>query len=123
MAIDKRAFGQLGERLAVAHLQANRYRIRELNARIGATGEIDIVAEHGGDVIFVEVKARRGSRMGTATEAVTPAKARRLIALAEAYAAERDLDCGLRIDVIAIDFTPDGHLLSLQHHENAVIAE
>jgi putative endonuclease len=120
LANPRRAFGQLGERLALHHLQANGYRIRETNYRC-AEGEIDIIAEHGGTIVFVEVKARRGSRMGTATDAVTPAKQRRLIALAEAYAAEHAPDAGLRIDVIAIDFAPAGRLLSLNHYENAVI--
>lgn len=118
-----RAFGQLGERLALHHLHANGYHIRETNYRLGAAGEIDIIAEQNGTIVFIEVKARRGARMGTATEAVTPRKQQRLIALAEAYAAEYSLDVGLRIDVIAIDFTPDGRLLSLKHYENAVIGE
>lgn len=116
----RRAFGDLGERLALQHLRANNYRIRETNYRVGAAGEIDIIAEQDATIVFIEVKARRGSRMGTATEAVTPRKQQRLIALAEAYAAEYSLDVGLRIDVIAIDFAPDGRLLSLKHYENAV---
>ena len=119
----RRAFGQLGERLAAQHLIANGYHIRETNYRAGAAGEIDIIAQDGETIVFIEVKARRGSRNGTATEAVTPRKQQQLITLAEAYAAQNDLDAALRIDVIAIDFTPDGRLLSLNHYENAVVGE
>ena len=119
----RRAFGQLGERLALQHLHATGYTIRETNYRSGAAGEIDIIAEQNGTIIFIEVKARRGARNGTATEAVTPRKRQRLIALAETYAAEHTPDAALRIDVIAIDFTSDGRLLSLKHYENAVIGE
>jgi putative endonuclease len=120
---DRRAFGQLGERLALQHLHATGYHIRETNYRCGADGEIDIIAEQNDTIVFIEVKSRRGSRMGTATEAVTPRKAQRLIALAETYAADHTPDAPLRIDIIAIDFTPDGKLLSLNHYENAVIGE
>lgn len=118
----RRAFGQLGERLALQRLQANGYRIRETNYRCAA-GEIDIIAEHDDTIVFIQVKARRGSRMGTATEAVTPRKQQRLIALAETYAAEHTPEDALRIDDIAIDFTADGRLLSLNHYENAVTAD
>jgi putative endonuclease len=124
MVTDTRAFGQLGERLAAQHLVANGYHIRETNYRAGAAGEIDIIAQDGETIVFIEVKARRGSRNGTATEAVTPRKQQQLITLAETYASQHDLDdAPLRIDVIAIDFTLDGRLLSLYHYENAVTGE
>ena len=58
--------------------------------------------------------------MGTASEAITAAKAARMVQLAEAYADEQARDAALRIDLIAIDFTPDGRMLSLRHYENAV---
>jgi putative endonuclease len=118
----RRVFGDLGERLAVQHLVAKGYRIREQNYRC-AEGEIDIVAEANGVVAIVEVKCRRGASMGTATEGVTPAKQRRLVALAEAYASEHAADSALRIDVIAIDFARDGRMLSLAHYENAVTGD
>jgi putative endonuclease len=119
VANHRRALGQLGERLAAQHLEAKGYRVRELNYRT-AEGEIDIIAERDGTVAFVEVKCRRGSRMGTAIEGVTRRKAERLVALAEAYAAEHAPDAGLRIDVVAVDFAADGRLVALVHHENAV---
>jgi putative endonuclease len=118
----RRALGDLGERLAVQHLEAKGYRVRERNFRI-REGEIDIIAERGGTLAFVEVRCRRGNRMGPAVESLTPRKQKRLVALAEAYGQEREgLPEGRRIDVIAIDFSPDGRLLSLQHLEGAVWA-
>jgi putative endonuclease len=119
----RRALGALGERLAVQHLEAKGYRIRDRNVRT-REGEIDIVAELGGLLAFVEVKCRRGAKMGTAVESLTAAKQRRLVALAEAYGQEREgLPEERRIDVIAVDMAPDGRLLSLQHIEGAVWAE
>lgn len=119
----RRHLGDLGERLAVQHLLGKGYSIRDRNVRT-REGEIDIIAEMPGVLAFVEVRCRRGSSMGTAAESLTPAKQRRLVALAEAYAQDREgLPEQHRIDVIAIDLSPDGWLQSLQHIEGAVWAE
>ena len=125
MANDKgrRALGELGEGLAAEHLTAKGYRIRERNFRTAA-GEIDIVAEAGGVLAFVEVRCRRGSSMGTAAESLSPAKQRRMVEMAGAYGQARDdLPEQWRIDLIAIDFERDGRFASLVHYENAVTAD
>lgn len=123
MTTARRALGDLGERLAVQHLLAKGYSIRELNVRT-RIGEIDIIAERGDTLTFVEVKARRGSSKGSALESLTPTKQRRLVALAEAYGQGRDdLPEQRRIDVIALDLAPGGRLLSLRHIEGAIEAE
>jgi len=119
----RRVLGDLGERLAVQHLLAKGYRIRESNFRT-REGEIDIIAEQGDMLAFVEVRCRRGDAMGTAGESLTAAKQQRLLRLAEAYGQARDgLPAQRRIDVIALDFGPGGRLLSLDHIEGAVWAE
>ncbi len=119
----RRALGELGERLAAEHLTEKGYRIRERNFRTAA-GEIDIVAEAGGVLAFVEVRCRRGSSMGTAAESLSAAKQRRMVEMAEAYGQARDdLPEQWRIDLIAIDFESDGRLASLVHYENAVTAD
>jgi putative endonuclease len=116
----RKTLGDLGERLAVEHLLANGYTIRDQNFRTRA-GEIDIVAEGAGVLAFVEVKCRRGAAMGTAAEALTPAKQRRMVEMAEAYGQAREsLPEQWRIDLIAIDFQRDGRLASIVHYENAV---
>ena len=119
----RRALGELGERLAAEHLTAKGYRIRERNFRTAA-GEIDIVAEAGGVLAFVEVRCRRGSAMGTAAESLSLAKQRRMVEMAEAYGQARDeLPEQWRIDLIAIDFESGGRLVLLVHYENAVTAD
>ena len=123
MSDPRRALGELGERMAEQHLLAKGYRIRERNFRI-REGEIDLIAETDGTLVFVEVRARKGARMGTAIESLTPAKRRRLIVLAEAYGQVReDLPEDQRIDVIALDLSASGKLLSVEHIEGAVWAE
>jgi putative endonuclease len=119
----RRRLGELGERLAAQHLLAKGYGIRERNYR-RREGEIDIIAELGDLLAFVEVRCRRGETKGTAAESLTAAKQRRLVTLAEAYGQEREnLPPQRRIDVIAVDLALDGRLLSVQHIEGAVWAE
>ena len=115
-----RALGNFGERVAKAHLQANSYRILATNFRV-REGEVDIVAQQGDVVVFVEVKTRRGEAMGSAVEAVSARKARRLLQVAEAFDQQHpELPPGRRIDLIAIDLDAGGRVVSLQHIENAV---
>ena len=81
MAESRKALGRLGEELVARALAARGYRIRERNWRCPA-GELDIVAEDGDVLAFVEVKTRRGREFGTPEEAVTPAKQAKLVELA-----------------------------------------
>lgn len=76
--------GRIGEEAAAQALAARGYRVLVRNVRLGR-GEIDLVCEHDGDVVFVEVKARRGTAFGTPAEAVTVRKQRALLALAMRY--------------------------------------
>ncbi len=116
----RRDLGDFGERVAVAHLQAKGYEIRERNFRI-REGEIDIIAERGGTMAFIEVRTRKGGAAGTAAESVTPVKAGRLLVAAQAYVqANEGCPADQRIDVIAVTLAPDGRLLSLEHIEGAV---
>jgi putative endonuclease len=115
--------GEMGERLAADHLEARGYHIRERNFRC-REGEIDIIAEKDGCLAFVEVKTRRGSSMGEAAESVTPVKAMRILRVAETYSQDRtDLPPDRRIDVVAVDLTPRGHLLRVEHIENALTVD
>jgi Holliday junction resolvase-like predicted endonuclease len=66
------------------------------------------------------VRTRRGDAMGRAAESLTPRKGARISAAADAYCqANPDGAEERRIDVIAVDLTPQGRLLSVQHIKNA----
>ena len=103
MTLERQAMGKAGEDLAVEELErrgyaivARRYRTRH--------GEIDIVARDGDTTVIVEVKARATGEFGTAAEAVTPWKQRRLVSMAVDYLARQNLsDRPCRFDVVAID--------------------
>lgn len=74
-----------------------------------ACGEIDLVARDGAEWVFVEVKTRKSVSGGTAAEAFTPAKARRMRKAVEMYVYKNNLDREpMRCDFLAIDLGPDG---------------
>jgi putative endonuclease len=100
---DRQNLGLQGEDVAVRELQRRGYAIlaRRYRTRFG---EIDIVAQDGASIVFVEVKARRSSRFGTAAESVSFSKQRRIAAMALDYLARSNrLNEPCRFDVVAID--------------------
>ncbi len=119
----RRRLGNAGERLAVRYLQQAGYVVRALNYRCQA-GEIDIVAEEAGDIVFVEVKTRRGSAYGLPEEAITLAKQRKLIAAAQTYL--EDEGCAQdswRVDMVAVALTPAGSVQEVRIHRHAISAD
>ena len=100
---DRVKTGEAGEDLACAHLLAQGYQIVERNYRC-RSGEVDIVARHGEETVFVEVKERRGDSHGGGVDAVTYGKRRRVVRAARLYAASRGLfERPIRFDVVSID--------------------
>ena len=67
-------------------------------------GEIDIIANDGGTVVFVEVKTKTDGNFSDPAESVTRQKQRRLVSMAEQYVAYQHLDeTPCRFDVVAVD--------------------
>jgi putative endonuclease len=118
----RQQLGRLGERLAVARLEECGYHILERNFRC-RSGEIDLVAREGQDLVFVEVKTRRGQERGLPEEAVDHRKARKLQEVALAYLTLHKLpDCAWRIDVVAVQFSPVGKLEEIRLYQHAIAA-
>jgi len=110
----RRALGRAGEEAAVAALRAHGYRILDRNVRL-RRGELDVVAEEHGTVVFVEVKARRSAAYGTPAEAVTLQKQRALLRLAAVYLNRRSLagrPC--RFDVAEVWLSSDGRVVRVE---------
>ena len=102
-----KSIGQSGEELVAMHLAKLGYKILKTNHRT-LFGEIDIIAEEGGDVCFVEVKTRCDDSHGDGLEAVHPFKQKQLIKLAEAYLQDHDMeDVYARFDVVAVFGDPN----------------
>lgn len=106
----KDAVGAYGERVAERLLVEEGLEVVERNWRC-ARGEIDLVAvDHERDeIVFVEVKTRRGTAHGHPAEAVTRVKLARLRVLAALWLSEHDRRArGIRIDVVAVLARPAG---------------
>lgn len=101
-----RHLGSRGEDLASAHLERLGYRIIGRNVRT-PFGEIDIVAEEGGMVVFVEVKTRSSRRFGHPKEAVDHRKRAKLVACGTHYL-KTTAHRRARFDVVSILHGADG---------------
>jgi len=112
--------GRKGEELAAQKLLARGYEILARNYRT-REGEADLVARLGAQWVFVEVRTRRGAHFGTPEESLTPRKRQHLLAAAQAYLAEHNLqDVDWRIDFVAVELSPRGELVRIDVIENAV---
>jgi putative endonuclease len=108
--------GTLGEQAACAALEAKGYQVLNRNYRVRG-GELDIVCERDGTLVFCEVKTRTSAVFGVGEEAVTFAKQRRLRRLALEYMQREGRRArSIRFDVIAIDVA-DGVVSRLRHLE------
>lgn len=98
----KDALGQSGERVAADYLEDRGIRVIDSNWRC-ASGEIDLVALDGNELVIVEVKTRRSLRYGDPLESLTRIKLLRLRTLAVLWAREHQHVIGtVRIDAIGI---------------------
>jgi putative endonuclease len=113
--------GDFGEQAAAAHLVKHGYQLVARKWRCAA-GEIDLLMRDGATLVFVEVRTRRGDRLGTAEESVGRAKQAKLIALAYAYLQTTGAPDDLlwRIDVVALHIDRAGHVARLRHIRDAV---
>ena len=102
--------GSFGESWAKAYLEGVGYRILEQNFRC-RLGEIDLVAQEGGEIAFVEVKARRGRAFGYPEEQIPASKRRRLGRLAQWYLKRyRKSEQPARFDVVTLLMSPGGKI-------------
>ena len=122
MPSSRSKLGSAGEGIARRHLEERGYALREANYRC-RWGEVDLVMEQAGALIFVEVRTKRSRAFGTPEESVTAAKRRRLLATAYSYLQEHELDVPFRIDLVAVALNMRGVVERVAHLENVVTGE
>lgn len=109
--------GQKGEALARRFLEKKGHTVLACNYK-RKTGEIDLITRDRQTIVFTEVKLRTSTGYGLPSEAVTPAKQKRIVRTAMYYLAEYGLSsCDLRFDVIEV-LKKDGSWY-VRHLENA----
>ncbi|UJA19921.1 YraN family protein [Thermoleophilia bacterium SCSIO 60948] len=129
----RRSLGDTGEAIALRGLERHGARLLARNARVaGVRGELDLVVFEDGEIVFVEVKTRRGAAApptdlrGRATltgppgpetpaGAVGPRKQAKIRALASAWLREHRDELppnrGIRFDVIGLRLSAHGEVL------------
>lgn len=114
----KKSLGNLGENLALKHLKSKAYRILARNFR-SKFGEIDIIAIHENDLVFIEVKTRWSQSFGPPEEAITPWKIRRIIKTGQYFKLlHPELPDSLRLDAVVIDLDNQGRLERIEIIKN-----
>jgi putative endonuclease len=115
-SLDNSSIGKLGEDLAKKHYEDLGYKIIETNAR-KRFGEIDIVAQNKGKVIFCEVKTRSSDRFGSAVESLTHTKKKRILRMIRYYCLKNKISNeNIRADFIAVQI--NGDIAELKHFQN-----
>ena len=112
--------GAWGEEKAARFLTERGYTILERNFH-SRYGEIDLIAEDGEFLVFVEVKLRASTSHGLPEETVTPKKQEKLRLTAETYLQTHETDKQPRFDVVSL-YAKDGmetHPLPVRHIKNA----
>ena len=106
--------GDKGEQLVAQYLQQDGFVI-VANNDTRRTGEVDLIAERGELVVFVEVKARMRSHFDL-TEVINRAKQKRIIAAAKSFIMEHAAqDKAYRFDVALIENLETGIITYIPH--------
>ncbi len=113
MTFARLSVGRRGEELAAAYLAKVGYRIIERNYRC-VFGELDIVAEEGDSIVFIEVKSRRSAAYGDPQLAVDFRKQKKISMAALDYLEKkRQHNRNARFDVVAVKLLPAGTTIEL----------
>ena len=100
--MNNKKLGDRGESCAAEYLQRQGCRILMRNYRM-KIGEIDLIAEDHGTLVFIEVKTRSSVRYGTPAEAVNYKKRQKIIQTAYWYLrAQHREDAVCRFDVLEV---------------------
>lgn len=117
--MSNQSLGQLGELSAIEYLKNKGYKLLEQNFR-NKLGEIDLIAQEGKVIVFLEVKTRKSTQFGAPFEAVHWAKQKKMVRLAFSYLKYKfgSLDILCRFDVVSI-YVDSSNKITLQHIQNA----
>ena len=117
--MSSKQIGKMGEDLAVEFLKRNNHNILERNYR-NRIGEIDIIAEDGPVLCFIEVKTRTSDSFGLPQEAISKAKQRKIAQTVLIYLkTHKKAEADFRFDGIAVMIKPDENTPQINWIKNA----
>ena len=119
--MDKQEFGFYAETVASHYLQQKKYQILDRNYR-KPWGEIDIIAQDGEIIVFVEVKANTKD-YGVAFNPevrVDHHKMRKIIKTASLYLEFdlKELKSEWRVDIVSVTIKEDANKVKITHYKN-----
>jgi putative endonuclease len=118
-----RQTGRFGEKMAERFLVSRGFSVRERNYKT-PFGEIDMICERDGFLVFFEVKTRLSETFGPPLSSITETKKKHILKNCQFYLKKHRLcETPCRIDVIGLDLYPDGRLKILRHVRNAIELE
>ena len=109
--------GVWGEAQAASFLRKQGAKILARNYT-APTGEIDIIARHRKNLLFVEVKTRTSLQFGCPAEAVGPTKQRQIVRTAQWYL-QRESANTLQPQFDVISVLVDNDVVTIEHFPNA----
>jgi putative endonuclease len=99
---ERKFYGNAAEQLVTEHLERSGWRVRDRNVTC-RYGELDIVAERGLVLAFVEVRMRASALWGEPSETVMRAKQRKVVLSATEYCQRHRLfERVIRFDVASV---------------------
>ncbi len=120
MGGDHKLLGRWGESLVGEYLRKKGYRLVAAGWHC-RFGEIDLIAENGKFLAFVEVKLRKNTNYAQAREFVTPSKQQKVRTAASLYLSEHPTTLQPRFDVAEV-YAPQGMDtidVKIQYFDNA----
>lgn len=111
--------GLFGEQLAHRFLRKKAYKIVATNYHFGKL-EADVICLADGKLVVVEVKTRQTAEIGEPWRAVTRAKQRQIIKVANRYIMEHDIHLETRFDIVSI--VHNGFRTDIEHIVDAFTA-
>lgn len=111
--------GKIGEDIARKYLDKKGYKIVEQNYKT-KYAEIDLVAKKGNEIVFVEVRTKKGENFGTPEETIDKRKLRKLWGNARAYTARKKWQGPYRVDAVCIVLKYDNSMERINHYENII---
>ena len=115
--MDKKILGNKGEDFAAEYYKKLGFTVTAQNYTCRG-GEIDIIAENGEYIIFVEVKTRSQNSLYSPAEAVDYKKQKRLSVAAMKYLTENDVEKQPQFDVFEV-YTANERIYKVNRIENA----
>lgn len=115
----RKKVGKLGEEAAINYLKGQGYQIltRNWSTRLG---ELDIIAQKGEELVFVEVRSTRSLRFGYGFQSVDARKQQRIKRLALQYIKQHQLRSqAMRFDVISVLLSRNNEVIQLDHIPHA----